>query len=71
MSSTAGAATLLIVLAVLLALAFVGMWLRDKSRADEEANDGQRAAPDPNAEHMRESYAHSPNEPKLPPGPTG
>jgi hypothetical protein len=60
MSSTAGAATLLIVLAVLIAIGFIGMWLRDKGRADEEAQDGQRTAPDPNAENRRESYTHTP-----------
>lgn len=60
MSSTAGAALLLGVLAVLVVAGFVGMWIRDKGRADEEATDGQRTAPDPNAEHRRESYAHTP-----------
>lgn len=75
MSSTAGAATLLIVLAALIVIGFVGMWIRDKGRADEEATDGQRTAPDPNAEHRRDSYAHTPPEtdgPSAhPQGPTG
>jgi hypothetical protein len=47
MSSTAGAVTLLIVLMIVLAGAFIGLWIRDKGRADEEAHDIQRIAHDP------------------------
>jgi hypothetical protein len=45
MSSTAGAAILLGALAVLIAGGFIGMWLRDRDRAQEEATDIERIAP--------------------------
>lgn len=62
MSSTTGSVLLFAVLAAFLVVGFVGLWIRDKRRADEEAADPQRAAPDPNAEHTRGSYAHPPED---------
>lgn len=47
MNSTAGAVALLIVLAAVLVLAFVGLWVRDMRRSQEEAHDIQRIAHDP------------------------
>jgi flagellar basal body-associated protein FliL len=56
MSSTAGTVALLIVVVTLLVAGFLAFWMRDKSRADEESTDQQRTAPDPNAEHRKDSY---------------
>ncbi len=50
MSSTAGAVFLLVVLAVLMVGAFIVLWFRDRGRAQEEANDGDRIAPSPPVE---------------------
>lgn len=46
MGSTAWAAAMMGTLAVVLVLAFVGVWLRDKDRADEVASDAERSDPD-------------------------
>jgi hypothetical protein len=43
MESTGWAAVLMGTLAVLLAAAFVLLWIRDKGRADEESGDPERA----------------------------
>ena len=56
MSSTAGVVALLIVVVTLLVAGFIAFWMRDKARADEESVDPQRMAPDPNAEHRRDSH---------------
>ncbi|MGO4257572.1 hypothetical protein [Marmoricola sp. RAF53] len=45
MDSTTGAALLLAVLAVLMVGAFLLLWVRDRSRAKEEAGDTERIAP--------------------------
>jgi hypothetical protein len=53
MGSTAWALVLMVTMAVVIALAFMALWLRDKDRADEVAEDPERvdtdARPDPHA----------------------
>ncbi|MBO9521137.1 MAG: hypothetical protein J7518_06320 [Nocardioidaceae bacterium] len=58
MSSTTGAVILLVVLAAVLAIAFVAFWVRDKQRADEEKHDLGRIQQEPthtDAEHRHPS----------------
>ena len=43
MDSTAWAVLLMATLAVVIAVAFIVLWVRDKDRADEEAEDPERA----------------------------
>jgi hypothetical protein len=43
MGSTAWAGVLMVVVAVVIAAAFILLWMRDKDRADEVADDPQRA----------------------------
>jgi hypothetical protein len=42
MGSTGWAAALMAVLAVVIALSFITLWVRDKNRADEVADDPER-----------------------------
>lgn len=44
MGSTAWAGALMVVVAVVIAAAFILLWMRDKDRADEVADDPERAA---------------------------
>jgi len=46
MGSTGWAVALMVVLAVVIAAAFILLWVRDKDRADEESTDPERAATD-------------------------
>jgi hypothetical protein len=46
MGSTAWALALMVTLAVVIALAFTALWLQDKDRADEVAEDPERADTD-------------------------
>jgi hypothetical protein len=71
MSSTAGTVLLLIVVVALLAAAFIGLWIRDKGRADEESADPARVAPDPSAETRSDSWAKTPPNQDGPGSPTG
>lgn len=47
MGSTAWAAVLMVVVAVVIAAAFILLWVRDKDRADEVADDPERAETGP------------------------
>ncbi|HET6168136.1 MAG TPA: hypothetical protein VFE07_14990 [Marmoricola sp.] len=47
MGSTAWAAVLMVVVAVVIAAAFILLWMRDKDRADEEAVDPERVQTGP------------------------
>jgi hypothetical protein len=49
MGSTAWAGVLMVTLAVLIAGAFIVLWVRDKGRADEVADDPERTQPQPDA----------------------
>jgi len=42
MGSSVWAGALMVVLAVIIAAAFIALWVRDKGRADEEAADPER-----------------------------
>ena len=61
MSTNAWAGVLMVTLAALIAVGFIAMWLRDKGRADEQAQDPERMTTDthlgPNA---REGAADEP-----------
>ena len=46
MGSTGWAAALMGVLALVIALSFIMLWVRDKDRADEVADDPERTDPD-------------------------
>lgn len=46
MSTNAWAGVLMVTLAVVLAAGFIAMWLQDKGRADEQADDPERLTTD-------------------------
>jgi len=47
MNDSAWAGILMATLAVLIAVGFVAMWVRDRGRAREQATDSERVEPDP------------------------
>lgn len=63
MGSTAGAAVLMVAVAILILLAFVVLWVRDKGRADEVSDDPARIDTDTHLDtDVREGAADEPPE---------
>lgn len=47
MNDSAWAGVLMGTMALLIAVAFIAMWVRDRGRAQEQATDSERVEPDP------------------------
>jgi hypothetical protein len=63
MNDSAWAGVLMATLAVLIAVGFVTMWIRDRGRAREQAADTERTEPDPHlGMQSREGAAEEPHD---------
>ena len=63
MNDSAWAGVLMATLAVLIAIGFVTMWVRDRGRAREQAADAERTEPDPHLDtQSREGAAGEPHD---------
>ena len=63
MSDSAWAGVLMATLAVLIAIAFITMWVRDRGRAKEQATDSERMDTDPHLDpQSREGAAEQPRD---------
>ena len=61
MNDSAWAGVLMATLAVLIAIGFITMWVRDRGRAKEQATDSERTETDPHLDaHSREGAAGEP-----------
>lgn len=65
MSDSAWAGVLMVGVAIVIAVAFITLWVRDKGRADEEATDPERGHTDTGfGAQLREGAAEEPPTPR-------